>query len=131
MPGVPDTPTNRGELVAEIKECDRILGVSERLAAFQDLTRRLQALRRISNHWVVLELNLESNRVTGHAFRANALADAMALYLDRELENRGNPRIEVVLVSASSLSALRRAYPNYFADLTKFRRVFQETVENR
>ena len=130
-PEVPKTPTNRRELVEEIKECDRILGVSERLAAFQHLTRRLQDIRRISNHWVVLELNLETNRVTGHAFKANALADATSLYLDRELESRGRPRIEVVLVSASSLSALRRAYPNYFADLTHFRRVFLETVENR
>ena len=36
--------------------------------------------------------------------------------------------VDVVLVSASSLSALRKAYPNYFADLAQFRRVFQETV---
>ena len=59
-PEVPETPTNPRELVEEIEECDRILGVSGRLAAFQHLTRRLQALRRISNHWVVLELNLET-----------------------------------------------------------------------
>ena len=130
-PEVPGTPTNRRELVGEIRECDRTLGVSERLEAFQDLIHELPDLPGISNHWVVLELNLETNYVTGSEFRANALADAIAFYLDRELESQGNPRIEVVLVSASSLSALRRAYPNYFADLTEFRRVFQETVEGR
>ena len=130
-PEVPGTPTGRGELLEEIRECDRILGVSDHLAAFRDLASQLQDLTGRGNRWVVLELNLEARRVTGKAFRANALADATSLYLRKEVEHRGNPRVDVVLVSASSLSVLRRAYPNYFADLTRFRRVFQETVESR
>ena len=52
-PEVPNTPTNHRELIAGIEDCDRILGISERLAAFQTLTRQLQNLRRISDHWVV------------------------------------------------------------------------------
>ena len=129
-PDVPNTPLNYGQLVKEIKECDRLLGVSERLNAFRQVARRLHSLRGIRNHWVVLELNLETGRFTGYAFRPKDLPDATSLYLDKELESRRNPLVDVVLVSASSLSALRRAYPNYFVDLTHFRRLFQQTIES-
>lgn len=131
-PEIPNAPTDRRELVKEIEECDRILGgTSERLAMFQALTRRLQALRGISNHWVVLELNLETGRVSGRAFRPNDLDQATAYYLERELGSRESQRVDVVLVSASSLNALRRAYPNYFADLAEFRHLIRETLGNR
>ena len=129
-PEVPNTPTDFGQLVREIEECERTLGISERLGAFQQITRRLQSLRGIRNHWVVLELNLDTNRATGRTFGANALSDATDLYLEKELANRGNPRFDVVMVSAGSLNALRRAYPNYFADLSDFRLLFQQTLAN-
>ncbi len=129
-PAVPNTPTNFGRLVNEIEECDRFLGVSERLVAFRQITRRIQSLRGIRNHWVVLELNLETGNATGQAFRPKDLPNATSLYLDKELENQGNPRVDVVMVSANSLSALRRAYPNYFADLTDFTRLFQQSLAN-
>lgn len=129
-PEVPNTPTDFGQLVREIEECERTLGISERLGAFQQITRRLQSLRGIRNHWVVLELNLDTNRATGRTFDANALSDATDLYLQKELANRGNPRVDVVMVSAGSLNALRRAYPNYFADLSDFRLLFQQTLAN-
>ena len=129
-PEVPNTPTKHRELVEEIEQCSRVLGVSHRLEAFQSLTRHLQHLRGISNHWVVLELNLEARKVRGHAFRQSNLEAATSLYLEKEVEGRGDSRVEVVLVSAYSLSVLRRAYPNYFADLAEFRRVFRDTIEN-
>ena len=129
-PAVPGTPTDFGQLVREIGECDRTLGVSERLGAFGQVTRQLQSMPRARNHWVVLELNLDTHVATGHAFGANALSDATNLYLEKELENQGNPRVDVVMVSAGSLNALRRAYPNYFADLEDFRLLLQQTLAN-
>ncbi|MCY4652350.1 MAG: hypothetical protein OXC95_04210, partial [Dehalococcoidia bacterium] len=45
-----------------------------------------------------------------------------------ELENRDNPEVVVALVSTRSLAELRRAYPNFFADIDMFRRLLQETV---
>ena len=126
---VPDTPADRDELIDAIRSCEQELEISTRLAAFQNVARRLQDLREINNHWVVLELDLRANRVTGHAFNANDWQNASDWYLERELEHGGDPQVEIVLVSASSLNELRRAYPNFFADLTRFRRLLQETVE--
>ena len=130
-PGVPGTPTDPRELIAELRESERMLGVSERLEAFQDITRQLKDVRRISNHWVVLELNMKDHVVFATAFSPDDLEAATAYYLDREVESRSKPDQETVLVSTSSLSALRRAYPNYFADLTDFRRVLDQTLAGR
>ena len=54
---------------------------------------------------------------------------ANAHYLERELKTKGNPLIQVVMVSTNSLTDLRRAYPNFFLDLGEFRRVVKETVK--
>ena len=125
---VPDTPINRRDLVGEIRQHDQTLGISGRLAVFQNLALQLRNSRSIRNHWVGLELDPLANQVAGRIFNANHWESANEWYSDRELENRDNPHVVVVLVSSSSLSDLRRAYPNIFADIGRFRRLLQETV---
>ena len=127
MPGIPDTPTDRSKLVREIRECDRQLGISQRLAAFQELTPMLSSLL-TRNKWVVLELDLANQTVNGSVFNPGDLEVATDWYVKREVESRGDSQVEVVLVSAASLSTLRRAFPNYLADLGDFRRLVQETI---
>ncbi len=126
-PGIPDTPTSRSTLVREVSECDQLLGISEQLAAFQDLTPRLQGLL-TKNQWIGLELDLANQTVVGEVFAQRDLEAATNWYVEREVESRDNSLVEVVLVSAASLSALKRAYPNYLADLGDFRRLVQETI---
>ncbi len=126
-PSVPNTPTSQGELVKEIRECDQRLRISERLAAFHRITHGFQLS--INNPWVVLELNLKTRKVASRDFKTNDWESANSWYLEKEVESRDNPR-EVVLVSAKSLSELRRAYPNFFLDLGGFRRVVRETLAN-
>ena len=126
-PSVPNTPTSQGELVKEIRECDQRLRISERLAAFHRITHGFQLS--INNPWVVLELNLKTRKVASREFKTNDWESANSWYLEKEVESRDNPR-EVVLVSAKSLSELRRAYPNFFLDLGGFRRVVRETLAN-
>ena len=126
---VPDTPASDRELFEEIGRLDEMLGITERLAAFQSITADLAGPRRIANRWVVLELDLQANEVTGQTFRPSDLSGAIEWYLKRELESREEGRTEVVLVSSSSLSDLRRAYPNFFADLSLFRLLLREAVD--
>ena len=126
-PSIPNTPTSRSKVLNEIRECDHLRGISERLAAFQNLTPRLQGLL-TRNQWIGLELDLTNQTVIGFVFDPGDLEAATNWYVEREVESRGDSQVEVVLVSAASLSALRRAYPNYLADLGGFRRLVQETV---
>ena len=124
--GVPGTPSSLREIQDEIRECDRQRGISEQLEAFQRVTSRLQSFRGASR-WVVIELDLETRRLTGDAFKASDWESANSLYIEKEVELRETPR-EVVLVSTDSLSALRRTYPNYFADLTAFRGLVRQST---
>ena len=127
-PSVPGTPTDQRELISEIRECEWRLSILEQLDAFRRVTRRLQDFRG-KNYWVVIELNLETREVTGSAFPLSDEESAYSLYLEREVELQGDPRREVVLVSTDSLSALRRVFPNYFADLREFRKLVREILE--
>ena len=129
---VPNTPNKQNDLLEEIRECDESLGISERLAAFQALTSQLENLRGINNHWVGLELDLDALEVTAEAFRSNDAVEeqrANEWYSAKEKAHRNNPRLEVVMVSVRSIRELRRAYPNYFSDLTEFRTLVQAIID--
>ena len=123
-----NTPASQGELRDEIKAYDqRLGGVSGRLAAFRRVTRDLASFPR-GNYWVLIELDLDKQRVSGLVFPPSDWEEANTAYLERELETRGNPQIDVALVSTNNLAALRKAYPNYFADLTQFRARVRRTI---
>ena len=127
-PLVPDTPTNQQAIIEEIMRCNEELEISDRLSAFQRVTVRVPELRDKRVVLSVLELNLETRSITGLGYRAGELEEAIAQYRDKEEENRGNLRVDVVLVSTDSLSALRRAYPNYFIDISEFRDLVSEVI---
>ena len=127
-PTAPDTPTDIGELEKEIRECDQRLAITEQLAAFQLLTHQFQGIKK--NDWVVLELDMEAEEIRLMTFGAAGWESANSHYLNRELETKDNSRVQIVLVSTNSLTALRRVYPNFFLDLREFRRVVSETLEN-
>ena len=110
-----------------IVECDQRLIISEQLEAFPLLTHQFQGIKR--NDWVVLELDMEAEEIRLVTFGATGWESANTHYLERELETREYPLIQVVMVSANSATDLRRAYPNFFLDLSEFRRVVRETVE--
>ena len=128
---VPNTLTSKREIIEEIRICDEELQIAERLSAFQRVTARVAELRDRRISMAVLELNLETESVTGLGYRANELDEAVSWYRTKEEESRGNPRVDVVLVSTDSLSALRRAYPNYFMDISEFRRMVSEVIEQQ
>ena len=127
-PLVPDTPTNQQAIIEEIRRCNEELKISDRLSAFQRVTARVAELRDKKVVSSVLELNLETRSIIGLGYGAGELEEAVSQYRAKEEENRGNPRVDVVLVSTDSLSALRRAYPNYFMDISEFRDMVNEVI---
>ena len=127
-PLVPNTPTDEMEIIEELRLCDEELQISERLFAFEGVTAQVEALRYRRVRIAVLELNLDTQSVHGFGYRANELGVATETYRTMEERNRRNPRVDVVLVSTDSLSALRQAYPNYFADIREFRQMVREII---
>ena len=65
-----------------------------------------------------LDLGLKKLRVTFYSKNEKSASIAIAKYM--EIEAKKDSKINAVLVSAKSLSALKKAYPNYFADIGTF-----------
>lgn len=128
-PIVPNTPLDSDTLTSQILECDEEAGILNRLGTIQYLSGVLTAQPTFRDSILVLELNVDEGNVSVWRFSTQRDVDAANdLYVEREQAARDNPRIDVVLVYAKSLAALRSAYPNYFADIAEFRRLVSEIV---
>lgn len=71
-------------------------------------------------HYYLLELDAAGMNVSVRGFARDSLPEATTEYLAREKWAKDKTNIQVVLVAAQSLVALRKAYPNYFLDTGKF-----------
>ena len=123
-PLVPDTLTNKNDLVEELRDSAKKENILQCLVASGNTIKLLEQesdtpLRSFPNPYIFL-LNLDTKKETLNvtAFRQDQLKDAEARYLIAE--KQFGESAQVVLVSVESLGALRKAYPNYFADTTDF-----------
>ena len=66
--------------------------------------------------YYLLDLDTLTSRLQYTAYGRDRLAEASAAYIDLEKSYSVSEDHQIVLVSAQSLSNLRRAYPNYFLD---------------
>lgn len=80
------------------------------------------------SHYYLLKLEPGAQRVTLTGFKSSELGQAAEAYLEAEKSIAGTPGAEAVLVSVNSLSALRKAYPNYFLDTSFFLFSLEETL---
>ncbi len=129
MPTVPDTPNAPTDLVREVRTLASDLEVSKQLDAFRAITGGLSQFHGVGNPWIVLELDLDARTVTIESFRSKKEEAAVDYYAKKEIESRGVRNRHVVLVSARSVNELRRAYPNFFADLNDFRKLVEGTID--
>ncbi len=115
-PPVARTPTDAGELVKELRDVTKALKVRQRLQGWTDAVQA-QPRRNIEGFkWLLLVLNLKQNtvKVEGYSSRQEA-SRAIA-----EIEQSKNEDLDAVLVWVGSISDLRAAYPNYYADTREF-----------
>ena len=132
MVPVPNTPTNSDEISQELIRLNAEIGdIPARLRAFRTIARmpRQRRFRRGSTY--VLELDLQAGFNTAYEFAGRERGKALSFYLEREVLYRDNRSVDVVHVGAESLTALNRAYPNYFANLSEFRALVQEELAGR
>ena len=115
-PLVADTPKDETELIKELRETTRSLKVRQRLQGWTDAVKTLPRKNIQGFKWLLLVLNLRDNtvRVTGYANRLEA-SKVIA-----EIEQSNRDDLDAVLVWVRSVSDLRAAYPNYYADTREF-----------
>ena len=128
-PPVPDTPADYATLVAEIRDIDDTLGIAVWLAKIELVAQLLSDISRFRNRWVIMTLDIIAESVEMVTFAETEKDRAGDFYADAELSTRRDPYTLVVMVSVRSLAALRRAYPNYFADLSEFTELVDEVLD--
>jgi hypothetical protein len=117
---VPNTPTDKRELVRRLRQCVKSLDVERKLWAYGAALRTLEGPGLQGAHYFLLELDPSTNSVTVRGYRFGELEEASNQYLATERKMAGTAGADVVLVSVESLASLRRAYPNYFLDTGAF-----------
>lgn len=115
---VPDTPSDKTELIAEIEALANKLHVREMLMAYNTTIRAVGAAK--DAKYFLLKLELEPSRITVWRFKAKESEDANKQYTELESALPEGSATQIVLVSVENINALRRAYPNYFLDTNVF-----------
>ncbi len=127
-PPVPGTPEDAAELRAELRELTRQLDVANRLQMYGAVIKYIDSPDVRGARYFLLHLDPEANRVRLTAYRAEESEKASNEYLAVERAIAEAPGAEAVLVSVQSLTALRRAYPNYFLDTTEFLKALAKAI---
>lgn len=116
---VPNTPTNRSGLIAELDDYTDKLNVESRLRAYGDALKTIEEGPGDS-HYYLLNLDPDQNRLVVKGFKLEQIAQAESEYAESEKYVKSHPGTDAVLVAVDSITALQRAYPNYFADTRVF-----------
>jgi hypothetical protein len=123
---IPNTPEKDEELKSEISDCVKQLKVFSQFEAFQTSMGAVKEPDLKGAGYYLLELNTASvpSRLEITGYKTSDLK--AAIFDSTQAEEK--PNLNVVLVAVSSLTALRRAYPNYYADTEAFLRIVKEVV---
>jgi hypothetical protein len=121
---VPGTPADRTELIDELRHHAVSLNIEARLIGFGNALRAIRnpSTEQVNVFYYLMQLDTGSNppELSISGFKQEQYEQASELYLEAEKQSKKYPERDAVLVSVDSLTALERAYPNYFADTRVF-----------
>jgi hypothetical protein len=123
-PLVPGTPSQSKQLISELDEHAYLLNVENLLGVCANTLNTVENSTDEA-HYYLLKLDPNAGQLVVTGFKKEDIQKAQDAYADAELAARGKPGMDTVLVSVDSLTALPKAYPNYFADT----RIFVELLK--
>jgi hypothetical protein len=126
-PCVPGTPTDKQELVRELSRLANKLRARDMLRAYNTTLDSLGSAK--DAKYFIVQLDPDENRVTLRRYKAKESAEANRVYTDLESKIPDGSRQQVVLVSVADITALKRAYPNYFLDTALFARLVDRVLK--
>jgi len=127
-PLVPDTPVDHNDLVKELRALVEELQVQTVLTGWGTGVKVISERAKGAAHSYLLILDSKERNIRHIGFAKNELPEAQRRYLAAEEESAGKPWIQAVLVSVDSVSALRRAYPNYYLDSQAFSQAVSQAI---
>lgn len=126
-PQVPDTPSDHGELVRELRELVEKLQVQTMLTGWGTGVQVVSEGQKDAHSYLLI-LDAKRRVITHIGFTKLELPEAQRRYLQAETDNADKPWIQAVLVSVAKISALRRAYPNYYLDSVAFSQAISQAI---
>ncbi len=120
MPTVPNTPSDADEILHEIESLNAKNNYLDFLTSIRVMTKMEEDNEaKGKNEYCVLSLNYQTHHLSIKRFKSSEIEQANEYYIG--LENlKVNNQTDTVLVRVSSFSALKKAYPNYFSDISEF-----------
>lgn len=119
---VPNTPTDKSELLRELRDCANNLQVETKLSAYGAAMKQIGRPRgRSGRQLYLLILDTNAQTITLRGYSISHADEAFKDYSETEQMIRSKTGDEAVLVSVDSVNMLRGAYPNYFLDTEVFR----------
>jgi hypothetical protein len=128
-PLVPETPTEKAELIRELREHARSLAVVQRMRSYRAAIEYVN--RQSEASYYLLQLSPSEKMVSVTGFPVSEFERASVAYTEAERLARASPGADAVLVSLNSINELRRAYPNYFADTRVFIQLLVQALSGR
>ena len=118
-PLVPGTPITFNELVSEIKQLDSQYHFASMFMGYTTIFPHVEKKSDSKFYLVTLDPVAMTVNVKGFKGRETQLANKEYTEAEKALAD-DDSATQVVLVSVSSVSALKKAYPNYFLDTKEF-----------
>ena len=118
-PPVPDTPTSINEIARGLSALDNDLHVTDKLSAFsQSMSLVMDEQGIPKTPYYLIKVDYDTQEIWVIPLHDSSVDSVMTNYGSEELEK--SPSDDILLVKASSVEALRAAYPNYFSNIDDF-----------
>jgi ppGpp synthetase/RelA/SpoT-type nucleotidyltranferase len=127
-PLVPGTPTDKNELIHELRSLAKDLKIKTVLQGWRVAINMINP-KLTDAHAFLLTLDTKNETIAVKGFPKRQLVAASEEYLRVEKENANKPEIQTVLVALESVATLRSAYPNYYADTKSFLNAVRKAIQ--
>lgn len=133
-PPCPGAPNNPKQLTEELRDLSHQLNVSERLSAIRVSVQHIKkVLGREKAFYYLIDLDIDNRKLKVSRYRKNQAQEVSTRLAELELEYREQAthgiHKDVLLASASSVTELERAYPNYYTDTQLFSEELREALK--
>jgi ppGpp synthetase/RelA/SpoT-type nucleotidyltranferase len=122
-PLVPNTPHTTTDIRSAINEWQ------PQIALLRGINQATEQIASGKGDIFLLELNPNAGVTNVTSFQRHQLLVAQTAYLELEKAIAAEKGVQAVLVSADSFADLRKAYPNYFLDITAFVSLMESILE--
>jgi hypothetical protein len=126
-PSIPNTPSSYKDLAKEIQKLNQTHKIARVFSGFATLIPHIEGDIKGSAYFL-LTLDPIAGNARIRAYRKEEAKLAQRDYTIAEQRQEKGSLTQIVLVSTSSIKALRRVYPNYFLDTVEFNKLVSKVL---